>query len=70
MFFHKKTKTKAYDRENLKPVLRCSICTGEQAAGFVNIHTGRFTEEMLIRNPKDLEKFMENYGLEKIEKIY
>ena len=32
-----------YDRENLRPVIRASICTGEQTAGFRNIHTGRFT---------------------------
>ena len=37
----KKTLTKLeYDRENHRPILRCSICTGEQVAGFKNIHTG------------------------------
>ena len=38
-----------YDRENWKPVLKCSICNGEQVAGFKNIHTGEFKEEIFIR---------------------
>lgn len=33
-----------YDRENYKPVLKCSICTGEQVAGFKDIHSGKFEE--------------------------
>ena len=34
MFGRKTVEKKEYDRENLHPVLRCSICTGEQVAGF------------------------------------
>lgn len=30
--FKKKTAKKSYDRENMKPVIRASICTGEQIA--------------------------------------
>lgn len=70
MFFKKKQTIKDYDRQNLKPVIRCSICTGEQTAGFQNIHTGRFTEISLIRSEQDLENFMNSYGIEEIEKIY
>lgn len=71
MFFNKKKQTiKGYDRQNLKPVIRCSICTGEQTAGFQNIHTGKFTEIMLIRNEQDLEDFKNMYGLLTVEKIY
>lgn len=69
MFGKKKIKTE-YDRENLKPVLKCSICTGEQVAGFKNIHTGKFEDIMLIKDQKDLETFMEMYGVESIEKEY
>ena len=29
-----------FDRELYKPVLKCSICTGEQVAGFKNLATG------------------------------
>lgn len=70
MFFKKKQTIKDYDRQNLKPVIRCSICTGEQTAGFWNIHTGRFTEISLIRSEEDLVNFMNTYGIEDIEKIY
>ena len=27
---------KSYDKEKTKPAIRCSICTGEQVAGFLN----------------------------------
>lgn len=52
-----------YDRENLRPVIRSSICTGEQTAGFRNIHTGKFTDVMLIRTDRDLEEFQNTYGI-------
>ena len=53
------------------PAIRCSICTGEQVAGFKNQETGRFEEVMLIRSPGDLELFKEQYGISgEIEKIY
>lgn len=41
IFRKKQPVKKEYDRANQKPILRCSICTGEQVAGFKNIHTGR-----------------------------
>lgn len=59
-----------YDKENLRPILKCSICTGEQVAGFKNIHTGKFEEVMLIRDSKDLEIFMDKYGITTITKDY
>lgn len=70
MFYKKKNKE--YDKENLKPVLMCSICTGEQAAGFKNIHTNKFTEVMLVKSPKDLKIFADMYGLnpDEIQKEY
>ncbi len=61
---------KSYDRENDKPVLKCSICNGEQVAGFKNIHTGKFQEVMLIRGQKDLNSFMKQYGISDISKEY
>ncbi len=70
MFGKKKTKIKDYDKENLQPVLRCSICNGEQVAGFKNIHSGQFEEVMFIRDEKDLDTFMKMYGLETITKEY
>ena len=52
-------------------MLKCSICNGEQVAGFKDIHTGKFEEVMLIRGAADLEVFRSQYGImEEIEKIY
>ena len=62
---------KIYDREHMKPVIRASICTGEEVAGFKDIRTGKFEEIMLIRSPEDLERFKEIYEItEKIIKEY
>ncbi len=61
---------KAYDMENKRPVIRCSICTGEQVAGFKDIHTGKFEEIMLIKNDADLRSFKETYGLTEVAKEY
>lgn len=58
------------DRETFKPVLRCSICTGEQVAGFKNLNTGKFEDVMLIQNEKDLKTFMKRYALTEISKEY
>lgn len=70
MFGRKAVKKKTYDQENLRPILRCSICNGEQVAGFKNIHTGKFEEVMFIRNEKDLAEFKEMYDIETITKEY
>ena len=61
--FRRKIKTEPYDRENLKPVIYTSICSGEQIAGFRNVRTGRFTEIMAIRGRKDMEEFLTRYGV-------
>lgn len=70
MLFRKKAANKTYDPEVEKPVLRCSICTGEQVAGFRNLQTGAFREEACIKTEKDLETFLKCYGLTGIEKEY
>ncbi|MCD8338272.1 MAG: aspartate dehydrogenase [Lachnospiraceae bacterium] len=61
---------KAYDLSVYKPVLKCSICNGEQVAGFKNRETGKFEEVMFIRNERELSQFLKSYGLETIEKEY
>ena len=68
--FKRKTVKKPYDKENKKAVLRCSICTGEQVAGFKDLNTGHFEEIMLIKDSKDLDDFMETYDVEAIVKEY
>ena len=74
MFFkHKKhsLEKKTYDKETKKPVLKCSICTGEQVAGFQDKKTGKFEDIMLVRSPQDLESFKETYDIsEEMDKIY
>ena len=71
--FGKKKTSPAYDPAAQKPVLRCSICTGEQVAGFQDLHTGHLTEVQLIRSPQELQAFRSRYGIPAdcpIEKIY
>lgn len=69
--FKKKTIVRTYDQENKKPVIKASICNGEQVAGFKDIHTGRIEEIMLIKKPADLENFKKMYGIVgDIEKEY
>ncbi len=69
--FKKKTIVRTYDQENKKPVIKASICNGEQVAGFKDIHTGRIEEIMLIKKPADLEDFKKMYGINgDIEKEY
>ena len=63
MFFKKKQEKRTYDKENQRPVIHASICTGEKVAGFRDIRTGKFTEIMLIRTSGDLEEFCRLYGI-------
>ncbi|MBR1441787.1 MAG: aspartate dehydrogenase [Lachnospiraceae bacterium] len=51
-------------------VIKCSICNGEQVAGFKDKEDGHFTEVMLIREPGDIERFKEIYKIEEIKKEY
>ncbi|MDE6602175.1 MAG: aspartate dehydrogenase [Lachnospiraceae bacterium] len=52
-----------FDRKRYKPVIKCSICTGERVAGFKNLATGKFEEVMLVRNEKELDLFKKQYGI-------
>jgi len=65
--FWKKMKKEPYDRENERPVIRASICNGERVAGFKNIHTGKFTEAMAIRNDRDMKEFLDRYSVSEPE---
>ncbi len=61
----------SYDRERLEPAIRCSICTGEQVAGFRDRQNGHFEEIALIRSDADLQAFREKYGItEEIVRFY
>ena len=69
MFYRNKSENKI-DTTNKQAVIRCSICNGEQLAGFRNLSTGKFEEVMLIKKPSDLDEFMKMYRLESITKEY
>lgn len=63
MMFGRKERRNAisYDTTGKVPVIRSSICTGEQVAGFKDPVSGKFQELMLIRNDRDLQEFLEQY---------
>ena len=42
---------KSYDKEKTKPAIRCSICTGEQVAGFLNKRSITNTNNKYFPNP-------------------
>lgn len=69
--FKKKFVARSYDNENMRPVIKASICNGEQVAGFKNMNTGKIEEVMLIKTPEDLASFKNMYGInEEITKEY
>lgn len=60
----KKTRPPALDLTGKVPVIRSSICTGEQVAGFRDTATGKFSEIMAIRREADLREFLKTYGID------
>lgn len=67
MFWKKEKKRSNYDKTGKIPVIRASICTGEQVAGFKETRTGKFEELMLIRDEKDMKEFLEMYDVKREE---
>ena len=63
----KKPQVIPYDKSGKVPVIRSSICTGEQVAGFKNIASGKLEELMLICGEKDLSEFLSQYQVEESE---
>lgn len=72
MFGRRKKVVETFDRSEKRPVIRCSICTGEQVAGFQNLKNGKFEEVMVLRSTEDRQEFLEKYGIreDEIEKIW
>ena len=71
--FHKKTETKPsqrFDPIRYEAVIRCSICTGEQEAGFIDRENGTFISVALLRGEADLRAFCDAYGVKEPRKIY
>lgn len=73
-FFHRKPKTTqpiTYNKETQIPAIKASICNGEQVVGFLDLHTNKFEEVMLIQSDKDLTAFKHMYGIDgEIKTIY
>ena len=72
-FFKQRTKEAPkppFDSDTEEPAIRCSICTGEQVAGFRNKSTGHFREVALLKTPKDLEDFKKDFGVSDCKKIF
>lgn len=59
-----------YDENMHEAVIRCSICTGEQVAGFRSREDGSFVGVMVIQSEKDLENFKRLYRVDDVKKIY
>ena len=74
LFQRRKSGTQAlqYPQEEYEPVIRCSICTGEQVACMRHRVTGQLKEIQLVRTDADLDEFRRTYGLgeQEIRKIY
>jgi len=66
MMFGKRKKQEIipYHRGNKIPVIRSSICTGEQVAGFKDPSSGKFEELMLLKDDRDLQEFLRQYHVE------
>ena len=68
----KKNDYPVFPEGDLEPVLRCSICTGEQVLCARDRQTGELHELMLIKRPDDLAGFCEANGLREadVRRIY
>ena len=72
LFSRKKTEYPKIPAGDYEPVIRCSICTGEQTLCAREKSNGKLHELMLIRDPGELEGFCRENGIqmESIEKVY
>ena len=61
--FKKKAAVLTYDKEKKKPIIKSSICNGEQVACFKDLDTGKIEEVMLIKSTADIDSFKAMYGI-------
>ena len=64
--FNKKKKISyepTYDLNEYTPIIRASICTGEQVIGFKNKTTNQFIEISLLMSEKDIIDFRKKYNV-------
>lgn len=72
LFSKKKSEYPKMPQGDYVPVLRCSICTGEQVLCAKEQNSGKLLELMLIKSPSELEGFCAANGFspDNIEKVY
>lgn len=72
LFNRKKKEYPVMPEGDYVPVLRCSICTGEQVLCAKEKNGSTLHEIMLIKTPADLEGFCAANGIhmDQIEKVY
>jgi len=63
----KKQAVSAFDKTGKIPLIRSSICTGEQVAGFKDAASGKFTEIMLVRTDADFKSFLRQYEIDEAD---
>ena len=65
MFWKRKRPNRiSFEKTGKIPVIRSSICTGEQTAGFRDTASGKFEEVMLLQSDADLQEFLRLYGVD------
>ena len=72
LFRKPKPEPPAFPPEEYEPVIRSSICTGEQVACMRHRTSGQLREIMLLRSQEDLEEFCRQYRVdrESVRTIY
>ena len=72
LFSKKQKEYPKMPKGEFEPVLRCSICTGEQVLCARERNSNQLHEIMLIKSPAQLEGFCAANGIsqEDIEKVY
>ncbi|MGM9538932.1 MAG: aspartate dehydrogenase [Candidatus Onthomonas sp.] len=64
MLLRRKTQVLSYDPSKKRPVIRASICTGEQTACLEDLQTGKLEEVMLLRSSTDRAEFCRMCGIQ------
>ena len=52
-----------YPLDKYIPLIKASICTGEQVIGFKEKSTNKFIEICLVKDIKDIENFKKKYNI-------
>ena len=61
--FRKKSRKLSFDRTLFRPVIRKSICTGEETFGFVRRADGSFMDICLLGDMDARKEILSEYGI-------